>query len=53
MYYVYVLLFLLTFSIDSLADLDDFTHHLYDIYKTVKSEGIIQASLWILFIWIN
>ncbi|CAO3701095.1 hypothetical protein CU097_013523 [Rhizopus azygosporus] len=28
----------------NLADLDDFTHHLYDIYKTVKSEGIIQPA---------
>lgn len=45
MYHVYSLSFLLTFSIDSLADLDDFTHHLYDIYKTVKSEGITQVSL--------
>ncbi|CEG67035.1 Putative Glutathione synthetase [Rhizopus microsporus] len=28
----------------NLADLDDFTHHLYDIYKTVKSEGITQSA---------
>ncbi|ORE06103.1 glutathione synthetase [Rhizopus microsporus var. microsporus] len=28
----------------NLADLDEFTHHLYDIYKTVKSEGITQPA---------